>query len=317
MSRTTVAELLEMTPGTRIETMLLVRDASDRETKKGTPYVALTLGDESGAIECRAWNTSGAPDVGSVLEVGAKVSAWQDQTQLTVDRWVVVDIESCNLAELVPAAPMAGKEIVSLINNAIASHCPGALGDVVRAAIQLNKNSLATWPAAKENHHARLAGLAQHILSMMNIAVRLDDHYAEWYPYKIDLGLVLAAIVFHDLGKRIELSGVIGTEYTDEGSLIGHIAYGLLLLEDAHRTANVELDHRTLTHLRHLILSHHGRLEWGSPVEPATPEAVFLHQIDMIDSRMDKVLTAAAGAPEEGGWVEAGYRQKYFIAGGE
>lgn len=314
-NRLSVSDVKEMNVGARIRTVFLVRASADRETKAGSPYVAMTLGDKTGAIEARAWQVSGAPPVGCAIEVGAKITSYRDEVQLTVDAWTILEDDDDALAGLVPSAPTSGEELLESVLANVSEHCEGVLGDIVRAAIEMTSEKLKVWPAAQGHHHARLSGLVQHIHSMICIAVKLHEHYRQSYAYTIDLGLVIAAVVFHDIGKVYELSGPIGTEYTDLGRLIGHISLGEEVMIEANRNAG-PLDEVTFLHLCHLILSHHGKKEWGSPVEPMTPEAVFLHQIDLMDSRMDKALTVAAEAPLEGGWVDAGYGQKLLVMGG-
>lgn len=309
--RLSVADIKTKDSGERVHTTLLVRASSDRETRAGSPYVAMTLGDATGEIESRAWKVSGAPPVGSVLEVGGKLNTYQGETQLIIDKWTVLEASDEDLMELISSAPVSGRELLIRIYEHVETYCSGALRDVVHYAIDSLPERLETWPAASGHHHARFAGLAQHVESMLGIAISLGSHYGQRYDHEIDLGLVVAAIVFHDLAKVHELTGPVGTEYTDAGRLIGHISMGDTMLTEAVEAAG-PLDFDAYIHLRHLILSHHGQKAWGSPVEPMTPEAVFLHQIDMMDSRMDKVLTAVAAAPEEGGWVDAGYGQRYF-----
>lgn len=311
--RMDVQSLRSMPAGERISTTLLVCASSQRTTSSGSPYVAMTLGDESGEIEARCWDTDcgddGPPPAGTVLEVGAKTSSYKGQAQLTIDRWEVLG--EADLSGLVPSSYLPGPEI----RQALVAELPGLLGDelyaVIETAMEL-ADGLDAAPAARGNHHARMGGLIEHIDSMVYLVCAAAGHYRRRYEYELRLDLVIAAVVLHDIGKTIELSGPVGTEYTTRGRLVGHIAYGLLLLERAHRKANVELDDDTVMHLRHLILSHHGRKEWGSPVEPKTPEAVLLHQVDMIDSRMDAVLTAASSAGESEEWVRA-RRQSFYV----
>ena len=314
-TRLSVSDIKEMNVGARIRSTFLVRASADYETKAGSPYVAMTLGDKTGTIEARAWQVSGAPTVGSAIQVGAKITTYRDEVQLTVDAWTILDEGDEAAVDLVPSAPTSGGELLESVLTAVNEHCEGVLGDVVRAAIEMTSEKLKVWPAAQGHHHARLSGLVQHINSMIGIAAALHEHYRPSYDYTIDLGLVIAAIVFHDLGKVYELSGPIGTEYTDAGRLLGHITIGAEILADANEDSG-PLEEGRHIHLHHLILSHHGKKDWGSPVEPMTPEAVFLHQIDLMDSRMDKALTVAAEAPVEGGWVDAGYGQKLFVPRG-
>lgn len=313
--RISISDIKKLGVGTRIQTILLVKESSDWETKTGSPYVAMTLGDMTGTIEARAWQVSGAPPAGSVIQIGAKTSNYRETTQLTVDAWTILENDDEALMGLVPAAPKSGEELLDSILYALKKHCHNDyLLELVDDVFESTVHRLETWPAAKGHHHARVSGLVQHIYSMICIAENLEAHYKKSYSYPIDLGLVIVAIIFHDLGKVYELTGPVGTEYSDEGRLVGHIAIGLELLYRANNEVGLEGD--LYHHLRHLILSHHGKKEWGSPVEPMTPEAVLLHQIDLMDSRMDKVLTLASEATESG-WVDAGYGQKYMIMGGE
>jgi 3'-5' exoribonuclease len=152
-------------------------------------------------------------------------------------------------------------------------------------------------PAATSNHHNYLGGLLEHVLSMARMACMLCDHYARYYPGLIDRDLVIAGCILHDLGKSEELSWERGFEYTTQGQLIGHIPRGIELIEEAAARMSPAPPDGLLLQLKHLVLSHHGKLEYGSPVRPRTPEAILLHELDMIDSRMSMCFAVARAAP--------------------
>ena len=307
--RISTKDIRAMDPGSRIETTLLVRKSSQRETKAGSPYVALTLGDEFGDLEGRAWSTDlggeGPPAPGTVLTVGGKVSEWRGETQISVDHWTVKQDQ--DLSGLVPSAHLPGERLWQMVRDDIEKLCEGDVKKLTLYVLDALKDKLVAYPAAQGHHHARLSGLIQHISSMLELLHRVEVTYRPRYERELDTSIVAAAIVFHDLGKVLELSGPVGTEYTDVGRAVGHIAMGVQMLESAQLVSRVSLDEHEVTHLNHLILSHHGKKEWGSPVEPCTPEAILLHQLDMMDSRMDAALTAAASAGEGDRWVSMGH----------
>jgi 3'-5' exoribonuclease len=153
-------------------------------------------------------------------------------------------------------------------------------------------------PAAKSNHHNYLGGLLEHILSMMRVALGLCDHYARYYPNLIDRDLVLLGCLLHDIGKCEELSWERSFEYTTEGQLIGHIPRGMEIVDEVASRMSPPPPAGLILQLKHLVLSHHGRLEYGSPVRPRTPEAILLHEIDMIDSRMGMCAMISRNAPQ-------------------
>lgn len=308
--RTTVTEMRQRSAGDRIRTTALVKESTVRETKRGKSFVSLTLSDETGAIDAVAWGHSEAPDVGEVVDVGGKVGAYQGEPQITVD-FMQVLVEP-SMDGLIPTSRFPGHILLGAVVQMAHRMCDDSLLQTVQTALDSVFDELTRWPAAKGNHHARVGGLIEHINSMLHIAEELVDHYTPRYEATLDIGIICAGIIFHDLGKIYELSGPVGTEYTAE-QLVGHIPQGILMLEDARRSSGADLDDHTLRHLRHIILSHHGCKEWGSPVEPMTAEAVLVHQIDMVDSRMDKVLSAASKAEPGDEWVEAGYREKYYV----
>jgi 3'-5' exoribonuclease len=150
---------------------------------------------------------------------------------------------------------------------------------------------------AKNVHHAYAGGLLEHTLSVSELCMRLCDHYPE-----LDRQVLLAGAIFHDIGKAWELSGGIANDYTDEGRLIGHISIGLEKAEPYLLKSGLEPE--LIMHFKHLVLGHHGTKEWGSPVLPATPEALVLHYADNIDAKLAQVRGLFADfAGDVTGWT--------------
>jgi len=154
----------------------------------------------------------------------------------------------------------------------------------------------ATAPAARGMHHAYIGGLLEHTLSMAAVARLLAGHY----PY-VNLDLLLAGVLLHDAGKADAYALDEGFDHSDDGRLVGHIIRGALLIERA--AAELDFPAGMLQELQHLIASHHGTQEWGSPVVPRTLEAVLLHQIDLLDSRVGGYLDHVRNDPGAGRWT--------------
>ncbi|MFU8804228.1 MAG: 3'-5' exoribonuclease YhaM family protein, partial [Bradymonadaceae bacterium] len=289
----------------------LVHSMDSRLTRAGKPFVDLVLQDKTGKISAKLWDTATGPAAGQVIYARGKVSEYQGQAQVVLG-WHTVE-EDADVSEYVTGSHRPPQELLDEVERLLYYNCEGPVWDVLSYIISNHKDALLTSPAAKGNHHARHGGLIEHIHSMMHLAIFHCEHYHDRYgEVVLDVGLVLAGVFLHDIGKVVELSGHIGTEYTTTGKLVGHIPHGLLMLERAIQahvddTKNVGENHLTeemADQLRHLILSHHGKMEWGSPIVPQTPEAVLLHQLDMMDSRMDPVCIAVQQAPPTGGWVQ-------------
>ena len=323
-------EVAALRPGHRIDGSLLLGAVEVRETKNGDPYLAGTLRDETGRIELRQWDEHQHPPAGTVVRLTGQVDEYKGALQVVVDR-MAIDQEA-DPADYIESAHRPADELLDEVRRLVDLHCEQPLVDLLdyvlgywplhnepqhRTAKSTRGDRLRESPAAKRNHHARHGGLIEHIHSMCWTACRMVEHYQERYGQSAPrLDLLLAGCILHDIGKLDEMSGPIGTEYTREGELAGHIAIGLRHLDKAAEAADVSQGSELYQHLRHLILSHHGKREWGSPVEPKTPEAVLLHQIDMLDSRLDPVCSALSKAGEGAERVETSAGQELLVMGG-
>jgi 3'-5' exoribonuclease len=157
---------------------------------------------------------------------------------------------------------------------------------ITRAFIKKYQENLLLYPAATKNHHEYVSGLAHHIVSMLGIARQIHQLYPE-----VNKDLLYAGIILHDLGKLRELSGMVTTSYTIEGKLLGHIPIMVEEIGLMARELQIEGEEEILI-LQHLILSHHGKAEWGSPKPPLVREAEILHLIDLMDAKMNMLNRA-------------------------
>jgi 3'-5' exoribonuclease len=282
----------------------MVRRAELKKTRAGKDYLDLELGDRTGHIAAKRWDA--APDAaqrfrpGVVIDVEARVDSWKGTPQLSLDR-MDEHAGPVNLAALLPTTPLGipalWKRLRALhgeISNPWLTKLLAAfLGDADF------RKSFCQAPAATHNHHAYVGGLLEHVLSLSEACWRLCDTYE-----MLDRDLMLVGVFLHDIGKIAAYEVSAGFEYTDHGRLTGHITTGVLWLEDRARTIE-GFPEPLLEHLRHLILSHHGRQEWGSPVEPMTPEAIALHALDNLDAKLWSCHDAIKRARSQGSrWSE-------------
>lgn len=296
----------------------LLNSASIRETTSGDPYVAGELRDKTGRLDLRMWQTDTHPEPGVVVAVDGYVDTYDGALQIVADS--VVDADDKPTRDYVESAHRPPADLLDEIVHRVETHCQGDVYDlllwVLRGDAERTEGLLAA-PAARRNHHARHGGLLEHIWSMQRLAVSIWEHYwsMSGEAAAFDLPLLMGGTILHDIGKLEEHPDPAATETTERGELRGHIQAGVDLLRDAAKATGVDRDSELYWHLEHLILSHHGRKEWGSPVEPKTPEAVLLHQIDMLDSSAEPVRRAVLDSLGEGR-VETPRGEELLVPGG-
>ena len=260
----------------------LLQDVVPRTTKDGRPYLLYTLRDKSGQVGGVFWDV---PDYvrtwvkpGVVAMVSGKVNSYKDSTQIMATD--LNELSSPDLADYLPSSQRSSDEMIAELQQFI-----GDLGEPWQqlvSSILLDDTFLhqfASAPAARSMHHAFIGGLLEHSLSMAKIAQFLAQHY----PY-VNSDLLLAGALLHDMGKTNEYTLEGAFTFSDDGKLVGHIVRAIVMIEKA--AAEIGFPEELLRQLVHLIAAHHGTYEWGSPVLPKTLEAVLLHQIDLIDSRI-------------------------------
>ncbi|MFC5865415.1 3'-5' exoribonuclease YhaM family protein [Acidicapsa dinghuensis] len=292
MKEVFVADLAKLDENKPFDGVFLVLSKQQRTTRAGKPYLSLTLGDNSGQIEARVWDVTDhriAPDFekGDVVKIRGCVSKFDGTLQLKVDMLRGVMEVEYERADLLPATTYDVAELWVKLQQAVASFTEPDLKRLVEAVLAdpAVSGAFREAPAAKQLHHAWLGGLLEHVVSLIGLADRVVPHY----PILMR-DLVLTGVILHDIGKIRELAWATGFEYTLEGQLLGHIQIGASLVEKT-MDALPGFPPRLKTLVLHMILSHHGKLEFGSPKLPMIPEALMLNFLDDMDAKMQTLMT--------------------------
>ena len=283
-------KLRELAVEETFEMFVLIKQADVRIAKNGKKFIAFTFQDTSGAIDGKFWDASEDEIsrfvAGKVVALGGKREVYQSNPQIKILNLRLATEEEPNLASLyMEKAPIQREEMVEEINQTIFEITNATWNRIVRHLLTQYQSEFFDFPAAKRNHHAFAGGLAYHTVSMLRLAKSICNEYPD-----LNTSLLYAGVILHDLGKVIELSGPVSTEYTLAGNLIGHL---VLVDEEITKTCQtLKLDDQSedVVILKHMILSHHGLLEYGSPVRPRILEAEVLHQIDNLDASIQMML---------------------------
>ncbi len=279
--------LSELHANDDVLTTLLVHSKEVRQKKTGEPYLSLTLGDRTGEIDAKMWdNVAEVVDAferDDFVKVKGRLQVYNNRLQLTIHKLRKLEESEVDLADYLPASKRNRGEMLAELRQIGA-----AMGNPhLRALVEsfLNDEEIARRyqraPAAKYIHHAYLGGLLEHVLSLCQLCRLAASHYPS-----LDVDLLLAGAILHDVGKIYELAYERSFGYSSEGQLVGHIAIGLRLIEQKLR-ALPEFPARLRSLLEHLVVSHHGTLEFGSPKLPVFPEALALHYLDDLDAKLD------------------------------
>jgi len=285
----------ELQPNQVVTGVFLVQSKDIRQKRTGEPYLSLVLGDRSGDIDAKMWD-----NVAEVLEsferddflrVRGLMQVYQNRPQFTIHKIIGrVEEKDVDFADYFPCAERKPEEMFDELRAVIAGVGNPHLRALLDAFLDDEKIAVAyrTAPAAKSVHHAFLGGLIEHVLSLCTLAKMTAPHYKD-----IDLDLLLAGVILHDIGKTQELTYDRSFGYSNEGQLLGHIVIALRMLDE--KIAGVPgFPEKTRTLLAHMIVSHHGELEFGSPRVPLFPEALLLHHLDNMDSKMECMRAAIA-----------------------
>jgi len=290
-------------PDQEISAGFLVQYKEVRQKRTGEPYLVLTLADKTGELDAKMWDNAApvanAFEKDDFVEVKGTVQVFQNRIQLTVQKLKKLRDDEVELADYLRAAKRDPGEMFGELRAMIAGMRDADLRALLDALLDDPEIGPAfrLAPAAKSIHHAYLSGLLEHVLSMANVALRIAPLYPE-----VDADLLLAGVVLHDIGKTRELAYRRSLGYSTEGQLLGHIHIGLAMVAEKLR-ALPEFPPKKRLLLEHMILSHHGSLEFGSPKLPQCLEAMLLHQIDALDSRMGAMRAAVENDDHLGEWT--------------
>lgn len=285
----------QLRDGDNLDDVYLVTDRQVRANRNGNPFLLLELRDRTGGIQARMWNAGEqqarefAP--GDFLHTTGKVQLFQGSLQAilnTIDR---VEPQKVELTDFLPHTEQSIPKLMERLKGyllRLGNHHLRALCECFLIDDEFMRG-FTTCPAGVKLHHAYVGGLLEHVVSMMDAA----DKLIPLYP-GVDRDLLLVGVFLHDAGKVHELTYTRAFGYSDEGQLVGHLAIGISMLEQAAvkvpDLTGEPLPRELMLRLRHMILSHHGTLEYGSAKVPMTPEAMLLHLIDVMDTRMHMVL---------------------------
>jgi 3'-5' exoribonuclease len=285
-----IADLASFDEGQKFDSFFLVLSKQQRTTKTNKPYLNLILGDKTGQLEGRVWEP-GDPriakdfDKGDIVKARGSASRFDDRLQMKVDQLRLAQPGEADKADLLPSTTYDVAALWAQLLSFVRSLTNPDLKRLLTTL--LDDPALAQAyreaPAAKQLHHAWLGGLLEHVISLCTLA----DRVVPQYPL-LDRDLVLTGVILHDIGKVRELSWEIGFEYTIEGTLLGHIQMGVALAEKAIDSLP-DFPPKLKTLVLHMILSHHGKLEFGSPKLPMIPEALVLNFLDDLDAKMQAV----------------------------
>lgn len=299
-------QVRDLAEGRDISGCYLVHDKQRKETKSLKPYLHLVLGDRTGTIDAKVWDDAERIDrlfaVEDIVGVRGRTSTYNGRIELSLMDLRPVEIGEDDLELFVPASPrdrgVMGKELDLLVESVSDPHLRLLLQRMTGRSTPTGKR-YRLHPAAKRNHHAYLAGLLEHSLSVAKAADGLCAHYQR-QGARIDRDLLITGALLHDVGKVRELTAARSIAYTDEGQLLGHILIGLqMVTREAEQIPGFRAE--CLLHLQHLIASHQGKHEYASPKVPHTLEALILHYADDLDSKVNPAL-ALLRQVDGGGW---------------
>jgi 3'-5' exoribonuclease len=283
------------------DSIYLVLSKQQRTTKAAKPYLILNLGDNSGQIESRIWDPSDpriAKDFnkGDVVKVRGCVSRFEGVLQLKIDQLRTVADSEFDRMDLLPATTYDIDDLWAQLEAVVASFTEPYLKLLVTAMIEdpVIRTALREAPAAKQLHHAFLGGLLEHVVSLIGLSERVVPHYP-----MLMRDMVLTGVILHDIGKIRELAWETGFEYTLEGTLLGHIQIGASMIEKTI-DAIPGFPPRLKVLVLHMILAHHGKLEFGSPKLPMIPEALMLNFLDDMDAKMQTLASEFQKAARQG-----------------
>ena len=293
----------EFVPNQNVSTTFLVKSKELRTKKTGGHFVLMVLSDKSGDIAAQWWDnfeeTIDTFDRDDIVFCRGMVNNYRNHLQLAVHRMRRCEEREIELAHYFPSTRYDTEEmfadLMSTINGFSNAHLRDLLLQIFADAETVRKFKRA--PAAKTMHHPYLGGLLEHSLSLVRLCRKVAEHYDG-----IDVELLQTGAVLHDFGKIDELSYERGFGYTTEGQLLGHLTMETLMVSDHIRQIS-GFPEELRRHLLHLLITHHGKLEHGSPKLPMTPEALMLAYLDDLDSKVEAMQRLMADPHAVGDWT--------------
>ena len=294
----------DLTPDSPVRSTFLVQTKERKITSNGAAYLDLDLQDTTGVISAKLWDyserTTPAFEADDVIRVEGHVESYRGAPQLRVRKITLPPPEDVDLLDYLPRTQRDPEQMYAALLERVRRMGEGPLRVLLLSVLEdpavAEKYKLS--PAAMSYHHAFLGGLLEHVSSLVALADAVADHYP-WLRHD----LILAGLVLHDIGKTEELNFTRGFRYSTRGQLIGHISMALeMVQEKIHQIPNFPAPLKD--ELEHIIISHHGKLEFGSPKEPMFAEALVVNFLDEMDSKLEAVRAQyAADHGRPGNWT--------------
>lgn len=278
--------------GEQVDLYFLIKSSTRGIASNGKPFLTVILQDKTGDIEAKLWDAS--PDdeenyaAQKIVRAAGEVMNYRGRNQLKIRNIRPAQPQDgVRTSDFLEVAPLSQEEMVEHITKSIFEMKNSNVQRITRHLFKKYQTEFLEYPAATKNHHEFVSGLAYHVVSMLKLA----ESFSTLYP-SLNRDLLYAGVILHDLGKVFELSGPVSTIYTVEGNLLGHIS--IMVNEIGKAAEELAVEGEEVMLLQHLVLSHHGKEEWGSPKKPLIKEAEMLHLIDNVDAKMnmlDRALT--------------------------
>jgi 3'-5' exoribonuclease len=294
----------ELQPNQTVQGTFLVLHKDIRQKKTGDVYLSMILADRTGELDAKMWDNAaeaaGAFGRDDFVRVKGLLQVFQNRPQLAVHKLQPVPLSEVEIGDYLPASKRNREEMFGELQGWIAGMTNPHLKALLEAlfADPAVAEAYRNAPAAKTVHHNWIGGLIEHVLSLCQLARFTAAHYPD-----VDFDLLLTGVILHDIGKIRELEYARGIRYSDEGQLLGHINIGLRMVDSALRGLP-DFPPKLRDLVLHMILSHHGQLEFGSPKVPVFLEALLLHHLDNLDSKMETMRALIERDPlVEGVWT--------------
>jgi 3'-5' exoribonuclease len=314
----------QLADGSPVEEVFLLADRQLRANRHAETYLLTQLRDKTGQVSGLLWNvtegTAAQFQAGDFVKVRGKAQLFQGNLQLILNRIDKVSPESVDAEDFIQETSVNTGRLLRRMREILLTIDDAPIRTLMECFLDDEKlmAQMALAPAGIRLHHAYSGGLLEHIVNLLETVVRIADLYP-----KVDSRLLLAGVFLHDIGKVRELEYDTVFGYTDEGQLIGHLVQGVEMVNEkvllAEQRLGQEFPTETLLRIKHMLVSHHGTYEYGSPKLPMTPEAIALHHLDNLDAKVNEFSTLISSDPNsQSSWTpyQATMQRKIYKGGG-